>query len=64
MPLRDTEVCQCPCCEEYSRLGELVRVKTRTASRGFSGEEVITNKSDQVGYCPYCHEPIYVRHIT
>lgn len=52
MPLHTTEAAQCPTCEEYSRLGELVNVK-----REKDGSVKVTRKDERGGYignCPHC----------
>lgn len=53
MPLRPEETCQCECCEEYCRLGELQDVRISKDKQGY--DAVLAHpKTGFVGLCPNC----------
>jgi hypothetical protein len=58
MPLKPSEAIQCWCCEEYSRLSELLGVKITK-----DGEAVKANKDKEVGACPHCGETLTTANI-
>lgn len=66
MPLRTTEVAECPSCEELFRLGDLDRVHTRDGDLigRFVEKQSDEDVSDLIGHCPNCGEKIRNQHIA
>lgn len=69
MPLTIDEAAQCAYCEQYCRLGQLDKADVEgrvVKSKILKEDDPIYDESDRsnlVGYCPHCDEPVFVKDI-